>query len=284
MKVFYFLIITLLFFFQAFAQDCINSHSQAKSIPDFENYFKQNKIYECAEQELIDPLMDPWRLQDFVLHECQKKTECIQYLKSKFTEITSQSSSHLQSDSAIYIWGELTKFSGFYRKRLPEFSEFPLAGDPIALFENLKQSKLATRELNKNEAIKVACSAFLGIIGPGKFKAAKVGAKGIASAVTMVKSVKLIDTIEVSHDTAKLIKNFKIPKEVLKNFEKWKDGVKQQGLLEVRKIPGYHDEPYEKFPGARSIRLKDGWRMFYKIDNQEGKEVINVFKISLHDY
>lgn len=284
MKRIYFLLVLILLFIQGFAQDCGDNHLQSKSIPDFENYFKKNKIYECAEQELIDPLMDPWRLQDFVLHECQKKTECIEFLKTKYSEMTSEPSSKLQSNNTVYIWGELIKFSGFYRKRLPNFSEFPLAGDPVALFDNLTQAKLASRELNKDETIKVACTAFLGIVGPGKLKAAKLGAKGMSAAVNMIKSVKVIDTIEIGHDAAKLIKNFKIPKEVLKNFEKWKAGIKQQGLLEIRKIPGYHDEPYEKFPGSRSIRLKDGWRVFYKIENQDGKEIINVFKISLHDY
>ncbi|MBL7545855.1 MAG: hypothetical protein JNL11_18705 [Bdellovibrionaceae bacterium] len=280
MKEICFLLFSIFFLGQGFAQECKKSHLHLEGIPDFKNYFENSKFYECAEQELVDPLMDTWRLQDFVLHECQKKTECIQFLKNKYSEIAAESASRLQSDNAIYIWGELIRFSGFYRRRLPDFSEFPLAGDPVALFDNLKKAKLASRELNQNETVKVACAAFFGIVGPGKLKVAK----SMVKAAAVVKSVKLIDTIEIGHDAAKLIKNFRVPKAVLKNFDKWKDSVKKQGLLEVRKIPGYHDEPYEKVIGARSFRLSDGWRVFYKIENQDGKEIISVFKISLHEY
>ncbi len=48
------------------------------------------------------------------------------------------------------------------------------------------------------------------------------------------------------------------------------EDVGHRGLSEVRKIPGYHDEPLKgKRKGQRSIRLNIAYRAIYAI-NKEG--------------
>lgn len=56
-------------------------------------------------------------------------------------------------------------------------------------------------------------------------------------------------------------------------------------LGEVRKIPGYHDEPLKGTrTGQRSIRLSKAYRAIYEID-QEGKiEIVKVLEVNKHDY
>lgn len=75
----------------------------------------------------------------------------------------------------------------------------------------------------------------------------------------------------------------KLPKQVASKLKGWVAAVESLGLAEVRKIPGYHDEPLSgDRAGQRSIRLSIGWRGFYVIDGDEVQVV--VIEVNKHDY
>jgi proteic killer suppression protein len=64
----------------------------------------------------------------------------------------------------------------------------------------------------------------------------------------------------------------------------WITLVGEHGVEEVRKIPGYHDEPLlGKRVGQRSIRLSKSFRAFYRIVNG-AIEFIDVFDVNHHEY
>ena len=56
----------------------------------------------------------------------------------------------------------------------------------------------------------------------------------------------------------------KVPFYIADKLETWVDAVERDGLEEIRKIPGYHDEPlHGDRKGQRSIRLSKGYRAIY---------------------
>ncbi|MBC7692848.1 MAG: hypothetical protein H7222_13890 [Methylotenera sp.] len=86
------------------------------------------------------------------------------------------------------------------------------------------------------------------------------------------KALKSLETFRKSNPT------------VYENYMKWEKRVEEKGLMEVRKIPGYHDEPLQQLSraGQHSVRLNNGYRVFYKIDEATGKMVI--VDVNLHKY
>jgi toxin HigB-1 len=57
-----------------------------------------------------------------------------------------------------------------------------------------------------------------------------------------------------------------------------------RGLEEVRKVPGYHDEPLKgALKGQRSIRLSRGYRAYYRIVG-ESIEFVRVEGVNKHEY
>ncbi len=75
----------------------------------------------------------------------------------------------------------------------------------------------------------------------------------------------------------------RIPEDVLKRYEKWKDVVAISGPEGLRLIKGFHDEALkEKWHGHRSSRLGKQYRLIYKIE----KKVlyVKVIDITPHDY
>ncbi len=57
------------------------------------------------------------------------------------------------------------------------------------------------------------------------------------------------------------------------------------GLEEVRKIPGYHDEPLRgDRQGQRSIRLSRAYRAIYVVKADGGIEFVSVEEVSKHEY
>jgi toxin HigB-1 len=51
----------------------------------------------------------------------------------------------------------------------------------------------------------------------------------------------VINAVELSTFAKKQLK--KLPLHIVINFQNWVEDVEERGLEEVRKIPGYHDEP-----------------------------------------
>lgn len=76
----------------------------------------------------------------------------------------------------------------------------------------------------------------------------------------------------------------KVPKHVAVKFQDWVEDVEDRGLTEVRKIPGYHDEPLSgALKGLRSIRLSRSYRAYYRV--VAGAAIlVNVERIDKHEY
>jgi proteic killer suppression protein len=64
----------------------------------------------------------------------------------------------------------------------------------------------------------------------------------------------------------------------------WVGAVELSGLEEVRKVPGYHDEPLKgSRQGQRSIRLNRAYRAIYVVVKDE-VEFVSVEEINKHEY
>lgn len=75
-----------------------------------------------------------------------------------------------------------------------------------------------------------------------------------------------------------------VPTQVLDKFEAWVLSVETIGLEEVRKIPGFHDEPLKgRRQGQRSIRLNRAYRAFYVV-RRGAIEFVSVEDINKHEY
>lgn len=77
----------------------------------------------------------------------------------------------------------------------------------------------------------------------------------------------------------------KVPIHIKWKLQSWIDNLYEDGLMETRKISGYHDEPLSgQRKGDRSIRLSRSYRAIYNIDYLETIELIQILEITKHDY
>ena len=77
----------------------------------------------------------------------------------------------------------------------------------------------------------------------------------------------------------------KLPRHIIESLEAWVDDVETRGLLEVRKTPGYHDEPLKgERKGQRSVRLSRAYRAIYVIKRDSSIEFISIEEVSKHGY
>lgn len=75
----------------------------------------------------------------------------------------------------------------------------------------------------------------------------------------------------------------KIPLNIKEALRYWVEAVQAQGIREVRKLPGYHDEPLRgERNGQRSVRLNKAYRAIY-METDAGIE-ITVIEVSKHEY
>jgi addiction module RelE/StbE family toxin len=75
----------------------------------------------------------------------------------------------------------------------------------------------------------------------------------------------------------------RIPVEVLKRYEKWKDIVMISGPQGLRLIKGFHDEALRgEWQGFRSSRLGKQYRLIYRIEDR--KLYVKVIDVTPHDY
>jgi len=75
----------------------------------------------------------------------------------------------------------------------------------------------------------------------------------------------------------------KLPLDVIKKYELWKDIVFRHGPEKLREFPGFHDEKLKGVrKGQRSSRLNIRYRVIYTVK----RDVITVFvlEITPHDY
>lgn len=75
----------------------------------------------------------------------------------------------------------------------------------------------------------------------------------------------------------------RLPLEVLKRYEKWKDIVRISGPSGLRLIKGFRDEGLRgEWKGHRSSRLGLQYRIIYRVVAQE--VVVEVIDLTAHDY
>ncbi|HSW93236.1 MAG TPA: hypothetical protein VLJ15_02645 [Gammaproteobacteria bacterium] len=77
----------------------------------------------------------------------------------------------------------------------------------------------------------------------------------------------------------------KVPLSIALKLQGWIDAVGHSGLSEVKKIPGYHDEPLKgKRKGQRSIRLNIAYRAIYTINKDGVISFVNIEEVNKHEY
>ncbi|HEX6833330.1 MAG TPA: type II toxin-antitoxin system mRNA interferase toxin, RelE/StbE family [Rudaea sp.] len=75
----------------------------------------------------------------------------------------------------------------------------------------------------------------------------------------------------------------RVPVEILKRYEKWKDIVALSGPQGLRAIRGFGDEALAgKWTGFRSSRLNEQWRVIYQI--VADVVLVQVVRVTPHDY
>lgn len=76
----------------------------------------------------------------------------------------------------------------------------------------------------------------------------------------------------------------KVPLPIVIKLEAWIEDVGERGLIEVRKVKGYHDEPLKgKRLGQRSIRLNIAYRAIYTI-KAGVVSFVEIQEVNKHDY
>lgn len=75
----------------------------------------------------------------------------------------------------------------------------------------------------------------------------------------------------------------RLPLEVLKRYEKWKDIVRISGPQGLQLIRGFHDETLRgEWKGHRSSRLNQQYRVVYRVVANE--VLVQVIDVTAHDY
>lgn len=88
-------------------------------------------------------------------------------------------------------------------------------------------------------------------------------------------------TILEHRRTARQLK--RLPEEILKRYQKWKDIVEVSGPSGLRLIRGFRDEPLSgEWQDHRSSRLNEQYRVIYRIEREE--VVVEVVSVTPHDY
>ncbi len=87
-------------------------------------------------------------------------------------------------------------------------------------------------------------------------------------------------TILEHRRTARQLK--RLPEEILKRYQKWKDIVEVSGPAGLRLIRGFRDEPLSgEWQDHRSSRLNEQYRVIYRIEREE---VVVEAASASHDY
>lgn len=77
----------------------------------------------------------------------------------------------------------------------------------------------------------------------------------------------------------------KLPQYIVSKLKVWVASVELSGIYEIRKHPGFHDEPLKgERKGERSVRLNNAYRLIY-IESNEGEiTILMVKEITKHEY
>lgn len=75
------------------------------------------------------------------------------------------------------------------------------------------------------------------------------------------------------------------PQEVLRSYEVWARIVEEHGVGILRGFSGYRDEALRGvWQGFRSSRLNLKWRVIYKLSRNDDIEIVNIVRVTAHDY
>ena len=76
-----------------------------------------------------------------------------------------------------------------------------------------------------------------------------------------------------------------LPHHIIGSFYDWVRAVEFEGIEEVRRLPGYHDEKLKgEWEGFRSVRLTKAYRVFYYEFKNGEFFIAQVVKVSKHEY
>jgi len=93
----------------------------------------------------------------------------------------------------------------------------------------------------------------------------------------------MITEVEISKRAQKQLK--KMPVRIAKSLQLWVHAVAAVGLDEIRRIPGYHDEPLKgNRKGQRSIRLSRSYRTIYIVKTHDKGEFVFISEVNRHVY
>jgi len=77
----------------------------------------------------------------------------------------------------------------------------------------------------------------------------------------------------------------KVPLPIALKLQAWIEAVGHSGLSQIRKIPGYHDEPLQgQRKGQRSIRLNISYRAIYNVNAANEIEFVEIQEVNKHEY
>ena len=89
--------------------------------------------------------------------------------------------------------------------------------------------------------------------------------------------------IEEHRQADKELSSGRIPIEILKRYEKWKDIAMLSGPQGLRAIKGVRDEALSgDWKGYRSSRLNEQWRVIYQV--VADALLVQVVRVTPHDY
>ncbi len=93
----------------------------------------------------------------------------------------------------------------------------------------------------------------------------------------------MINRVVLSNQAQKDIR--RLPRHIVLNLRTWIESVEADGVDEVRRLPGYHDEPLKgDRVGQRSIRLSKAYRAIYVIEGSGSLRFISVEEVNKHVY
>lgn len=77
----------------------------------------------------------------------------------------------------------------------------------------------------------------------------------------------------------------KVPIFIKNKLLLWVDSVERIGINQVRKTPGFHDEPLKGVrSGQRSIRLNKAYRAIYVETKAKEIHIISIIEVNKHEY
>lgn len=89
--------------------------------------------------------------------------------------------------------------------------------------------------------------------------------------------------IEEHRNADKELSSGRVPLEILKRYEKWKDIAMLSGPQGLRAIKGFRDEALSgEWKGHRSSRLNEQWRVIYRV--VADALLVQVIRVTPHDY